>query len=181
MEIRLDQIPDDRLEWREQLSIDASELDHPDLQSLDSIELQGRLERTDDGWYLDARQSYARTLSCVRCLESSTDTVQARIQLSVLVDEDALGEASKESNEHDTEHQLEQSDLGVLELVEPVLDTRPLALEQIQLGIPMKPLCRDDCAGLCPRCGADLNRDACNCLPEVDPRWAALAALRGEH
>jgi uncharacterized protein len=46
-------------------------------------------------------------------------------------------------------------------------------------ALPMSVLCRDDCAGLCPRCGADLNEGSCDCTDdEMDPRWAALEALR---
>ena len=52
---------------------------------------------------------------------------------------------------------------------------------QQQLNIPMKPLCRPDCKGLCAQCGADLNLGACACTPpKSDPRWAALSALRGD-
>ena len=56
-----------------------------------------------------------------------------------------------------------------------------VCLEVISLGLPVKPLCRDDCAGLCARCGSDLNQGACDC-EEVAPEspFAVLAALRGE-
>ena len=69
--------------------------------------------------------------------------------------------------------------MGVLHVAAEVVETEPILLEQLQLNIPMKPLCRPDCAGLCPLCGADLNLGACDCSEPVgDPRWAALAALR---
>lgn len=45
------------------------------------------------------------------------------------------------------------------------------------LGMDTKNLCREDCKGLCGRCGADLNLGPCACKPEIDPRWAALAQL----
>ena len=49
------------------------------------------------------------------------------------------------------------------------------------LLLPTHPLCREDCAGLCPRCGADRNRVACGCAAgETDPRWAALAAFKAK-
>lgn len=48
-------------------------------------------------------------------------------------------------------------------------------------ALPMQPLCRPDCRGLCPRCGRDLNRGACGCPGEGhDERWAALANLKSE-
>jgi uncharacterized protein len=58
------------------------------------------------------------------------------------------------------------------------LDLRPLVRDALLLELPLAPLCRPDCRGLCPRCGADLNQDPCSCEREtVDPRWAALGAL----
>ena len=60
-----------------------------------------------------------------------------------------------------------------------LLATEPLVAEQVQLNLPTHPLCREDCRGLCPRCGANLNDGPCGCAePPGDPRWAALAGLR---
>jgi uncharacterized protein len=59
------------------------------------------------------------------------------------------------------------------------VDLEPLARESLILDLPLAPLCRDDCRGLCPTCGADLNQGDCDCPVEtVDPRWAALDVLR---
>ena len=56
---------------------------------------------------------------------------------------------------------------------------RPFTRDAVLLELPLAPLCRPDCAGLCPTCGADLNEGPCACPPaEGDPRWAALDALR---
>jgi uncharacterized protein len=61
------------------------------------------------------------------------------------------------------------------------IDLEPMAREVLVLGLPLAPLCRPDCAGLCPTCGADLNRGRCACAPvDTDPRWSALDALRPE-
>ena len=61
------------------------------------------------------------------------------------------------------------------------VDLEPLAREAVLLDLPLAPLCAAECRGLCPTCGADLNQGACACVPEVvDPRWAALDALRGD-
>jgi len=59
------------------------------------------------------------------------------------------------------------------------IDLEPMAREAVVLGLPLAPLCRPDCKGLCPSCGADLNQGPCGCPPAAaDPRWAALDALR---
>lgn len=61
------------------------------------------------------------------------------------------------------------------------LDLAPLARDAVLLELPQAPLCREDCAGLCPTCGADLNAGPCDCPdPSVDPRWSALDALRSD-
>jgi uncharacterized protein len=62
-----------------------------------------------------------------------------------------------------------------------VLDLRPLVQEALALDLPLAPLCRPDCAGLCPMCGANRNEADCGHRPDTrDPRWAALDALRAE-
>jgi uncharacterized protein len=67
-------------------------------------------------------------------------------------------------------------------------DAYPLEHEEVDLGdlvrdavvleLPLAPLCRADCAGLCATCGADRNDGPCGCRPDADPRWATLDALR---
>jgi uncharacterized protein len=60
------------------------------------------------------------------------------------------------------------------------VDLEPLARDAVLLNLPQAPLCRSDCAGLCPTCGAELNKGPCGCPPVAsDPRWVALDALRG--
>ena len=59
------------------------------------------------------------------------------------------------------------------------VDCDPLIYEQIVLQIPMKALCREDCRGLCPRCGANLNLSSCSCPDrDVDERLAVLKKLK---
>jgi uncharacterized metal-binding protein YceD (DUF177 family) len=59
------------------------------------------------------------------------------------------------------------------------IDLEPMLRDNIALALPLNPVCREDCAGLCARCGRDLNTGPCDCSDETtDPRWAALAELR---
>ncbi len=59
------------------------------------------------------------------------------------------------------------------------LDLEPAIAEQIVLTLPTWPVCTDDCKGLCPNCGANLNNENCSCAAQViDPRWAALGPLK---
>ena len=62
---------------------------------------------------------------------------------------------------------------------EGFVDLEPMIRDNVVPAMPYAPLCREDCLGLCPRCGADLNEGPCDCVPEErDPRWAALDVLR---
>jgi len=67
----------------------------------------------------------------------------------------------------------------VLLLPEQVeVDLNPYIEENLILSIPMKMLCREDCKGICPGCGADLNHEVCRCgRSEIDPRWKKLKDL----
>ena len=58
------------------------------------------------------------------------------------------------------------------------LDLTPLVRDAVLLALPIAPLCRPDCAGLCCTCGADRNEAPCDCASAADPRWAALDPLR---
>ena len=59
-------------------------------------------------------------------------------------------------------------------------DLDALVAEDLFLSMPPRYLCRPDCKGLCPLCGADLNAGDCGCKPAADPRWDALKALMNE-
>ena len=59
------------------------------------------------------------------------------------------------------------------------VDLEPMTREAVMLDLPLAPLCRSDCAGLCPECGADRNEVSCQCTTDLgDPRWAALDVLK---
>jgi DUF177 domain-containing protein len=61
-----------------------------------------------------------------------------------------------------------------------VIDVTPAVREELVLAVPAFLECREDCRGLCPRCGQNLNAGPCGCAPVADPRWRALSALKGK-
>lgn len=74
--------------------------------------------------------------------------------------------------------ELAEDDLDLYGYENEQVDLTPLFRDQVILAVPFAPLCREDCKGLCPQCGADRNRETCDCKPPVDPRWAALQNLK---
>jgi uncharacterized protein len=73
---------------------------------------------------------------------------------------------------------VDEEDEALLIDVHHVLDIAEVLRQAVLLEVPMQVLCRSDCAGLCPVCGADLNDGPCDCpSADTDPRWEQLAAL----
>jgi len=78
----------------------------------------------------------------------------------------------------DGEGEVTEDDLDTSVYRDDQIDVNEVLREQFYLVLPMKPLCREDCAGLCPQCGTNLNGGACGCEPPVeDPRLAPLRKL----
>jgi uncharacterized protein len=72
---------------------------------------------------------------------------------------------------------VDETEIGYYE--ESGLLLEDVVREQVLLSLPSRTLCKEDCKGLCPRCGQNLNLETCNCSPTSDPRWNALAGLAG--
>ncbi|MCM1544398.1 MAG: DUF177 domain-containing protein [Ruminococcus sp.] len=80
--------------------------------------------------------------------------------------------------EHGLVSELNNEDNDDYILVENMqLDVEQLTLEDIYLFLPSKFLCKDDCKGICPRCGTNLNETSCECKKEIDPRLEALLSF----
>lgn len=103
-------------------------------------------------------------LSCRRCLEA----VERELEVAV----DWLFEPGlDEDAEDEGVFALDDEDEGELDLA-------PKVREELLLEVPAYPLCGEDCRGLCPVCGTDLNESSCDCdTSEVDPRWGPLQDL----
>jgi|SRR5439155_18513689 len=109
-------------------------------------------------------------LPCSRCLEPFSSPVDAAFDLRY--QPHAL-------NTGDGEREIEEDDLSTAFYENDEIDLGQLMREQFYLSLPMKPLCRDDCEGLCPACGTNLNRGTCDCTRNwEDPRFAALKQFR---
>jgi DUF177 domain-containing protein len=171
MMIRLDAARYEPFFWQESIELKEEEKRNLDLLALSPVRCQGSLTHTDPDFLLHADLRFEQTVACNRCLKPVEQTVASTLDL-VLVERSRKREATEDE-------QLEAQELGLVEVEGGVFDSRPLILEQVELSLPMKPLCREDCAGLCPQCGQDRNEGSCTCVHEkVDPRWAALAMLK---
>jgi uncharacterized protein len=133
--------------------------------TIDDIEVVGRL-------------SVAWSDACRRCLRPLADTLQIDVdERYAAADETGLRGSVSRAGPRASEPSA--TDPLAFPIDHGQLDLAPMVREEVLLGVPDAPLCRSDCPGLCPTCGADLQTGACACSTELrDERWAALDVLR---
>ncbi|WP_030164373.1 YceD family protein [Spirillospora albida] len=130
------------------------------------IELDLRLEAVLEGVLVTGTATLPLQGECARCLDPIASTFEADFQeLFVYPDTRSGGNADDDE----------------LRLEDDLIDLEPVLRDAVVLALPLSPLCRDDCPGLCPECGARL----ADAGPEhhhdvADPRWAALQGLAGD-
>ncbi|OGO11465.1 MAG: hypothetical protein A2Z66_11065 [Chloroflexi bacterium RBG_13_66_10] len=119
-----------------------------------------RFSRTAQGLYAQGRLQAETHVDCVRCLEDFSQRLDIRL-------DDLFVYPPGESSD------------PLLSIPETgILDLNPLVREYLLLDLPLQPVCRPDCRGLCPECGNNLNESSCeHPVSEVDPRLSGLKSL----
>ncbi|HEY7791601.1 MAG TPA: DUF177 domain-containing protein [Vicinamibacterales bacterium] len=171
MQLNLKQIHGTRAHEHISRHYEASALQAPDdaYTIKAPVDLTFDLEKDRDNYHLVGQATTTLELFCGRCLESFSLPVRAPFDLRYLPHrEDAGGD----------EREIEDDDLSTTYYDDETIDLGQLIREQLYLALPMKPLCDEDCQGLCPACGTNLNRERCGCDPKwEDPRLAALRTV----
>ena len=128
-----------------------------------------RLLRTQRSVLVKATLHTEVELTCSRCLSLFSSPTTVNFEEEYMPTVDVASGVPLTSSEEPGSFTID--DHHIIDLTEAI---RQYAL----LAVPMKPLCRKDCAGLCQNCGHNLNEGPCGCpAPEVDPRWAELIEL----
>ena len=115
-------------------------------------------------------------LACSRCLAPVPWPLNVvfRLTFTRSLPGDEVG-SSPESRE------LEAEELGVVLFEGDEIDFQDVIQEQVIMALPMQPLCQEECRGLCPQCGSNLNDGPCRCSgKDIDPRLAVLKTLKFE-
>ncbi|WP_353683343.1 DUF177 domain-containing protein [Thermodesulfovibrio sp. 3907-1M] len=108
-------------------------------------------------------------LQCSRCLREYTMPIKTLVEVTY----HPIEELNKEEL-----MELKRDEMDIDFYRDGLIDTADIIRDQILLNIPMKPLCSENCKGLCPVCGTDLNESECGCVvKEIDPRMAVLQTL----
>jgi uncharacterized protein len=196
MDLNLEAAFDEPVDLSHQFDFPAAHLARPELVSLSPVSFEGRLERQGSGFVLNGRVAFDGVTACARCLvqvpfrrASEAFWVFAPAHAKPREDKPvkpantmakaAKGAGRDERDGNDPEDGLEltSEDLDVLYYEDFVVSFDPLVEEQVQLELPLKALCREDCRGLCAICGADRNLAPCACKPPPDERWKSLRTL----
>jgi len=128
-----------------------------------------RLTRTDKGILAQGKLQTELNLSCSRCLSPFSCPLTLEIEEEYFPMMDVVTGASLPPPEESGCFTIDEH--HIIDLTEAIR-------QYIMLVMPMKPLCGEDCAGLCPSCGHNLNKGRCDCPPQsINPRWAKLSAL----
>ncbi len=146
-----------------ELKQDGPALEGTEIRLLERVAVRGRMQPIGEGRFY--WQGTARTVvagDCRRCLTPVATPVQLEIGALFSQDQDALDDPDAYAVAPDATE----------------IDVTPAVREELMLAAPSFVECRDDCKGLCPQCGKDLNAGPCDCPPATDARRQPLKALK---
>jgi len=166
MIVELDKLSDTprRIEGEDDLHIrDISDADRKIRYRSDLL-----ARRSGETFYFHAKLRGILSTQCHKCLKPTDFEVDTEFDLIV---QRAEAEAVEESGySHD--------DYVFIPIGQQDIRLDQFIYENLALNIPMRILCNEECKGLCPNCGADLNVEECSCSRQEDPRWHALKSLK---
>jgi uncharacterized protein len=133
-------------------------------------EVEGAVKRAGNDVFVNGHVETRVQVECDRCLKPVELPVSADFALEYITGADY---------ESSSAAALSEEEMSVSVFDGQSIDVDEIVKEQILLAVPVRTLCREDCKGICPECGIDLNTGQCDCASQdVDPRWAALKNLK---
>lgn len=145
-----------------------------DIQLDDDIEVIGpidghvRMRRTNQGLLVDGWVELTLELSCNRCLKTFEQPMHVDFEEQFYPTVDVISGMPLEPFDEDEIFPID---------AHHEVDLTEAVRQNVLLALPMVTICREDCQGLCPQCGQDLNLGSCECKPEVDTRLSVLKQL----
>ena len=170
MKLHLSQVPESGLEFNVELDAHEIDMTGTGAELAGNLQLHARVVKAGDEMLLDGTLHGAFSLSCSRCLKEFVQPFEFAVSATYVQTTEtqpgARGENSLEDNAR-------------IAFFGDEIDLISGIREDLMLNIPLKPLCKENCRGLCFQCGADLNEEECRCTRETaDPRLAGLRSIR---
>lgn len=155
-------------------SVVPDELDRDEIVNVGPMAITAHASKGDlpAEYIVDGSAKFTADLECSRCVEPYPFASSSNFHLRFRPRPELLQQENEEL-------EIAPDELDIEFYNDRSISLRDLALEQIQLSIPMKPLCDENCLGLCPQCGVNRNRESCKCESSiVDDRWGALREIQ---
>ena len=131
--------------------------------------VSGKVRLAGNEVFVNGHVETRAQVECDRCLQPVETPVNTDFALEYMTGSEYESGGTAE---------LTEAEMSVSVFDGEAIDVDEIVKEQIVLAVPTRMLCREDCKGICPECGADRNRGDCNCTTsDIDPRWAALKNL----
>ena len=173
MFIDMNEIRPDGASWDEELRLPDLEGRGGERQPVRHARIVIRASRGDRGIDVRGRLDAEVIVTCARCLEEIVVRLEPEFFLTLVHASAEVGRAEG------SEVEVTDDDAALFPVEEGRASLAEIAAEQIYLNLPARSVCRSDCRGLCPECGANRNREVCDCSTEtVDPRLAPLMKLK---
>ena len=177
--VRVHEVPDEGLSLQCRVQPPELDLGVSDVPVSEDMVLDAQVMREGEAFGVYGTLSGTIVRQCVRCLKEYGDPCEVRLSAQFKAKSAAVAGPGRRKGAG-AQKAPEDAELMVVSEVYvisgEVIDLAPMLREQVILGTPMQPLCREDCQGLCPRCGQDRNVRDCACAPE--PRASPFAILR---
>ena len=155
MKIIVSKIPEEGIEVHSRENAKTLAISPSDLILTDDVQIDAMIRREGEIFFVDGTIKTALLLPCNRCAEEFAFTI------------DTLFHCHEEPMSHattDSDQSLRKRDMDIDHYAGEEIEINNLIREQVLLSVPMHPLCKPDCLGLCPKCGQNLNIKKCNCV-----------------
>jgi uncharacterized protein len=153
------------VDTRGELKQDDPALEGLDVSLREPLVVSGRLQAISEGrFYWQGKATTVIEGECRRCL--TPVSIPLSLEIGALFTQDAADGG------------VDDPDSYALAPDATEVDVTPAVREELMLAAPRYAVCREDCKGLCPQCGKDLNAGPCGCAPVTEERWQPLKALK---
>jgi len=164
MIIDVDRLPQDGLQICKDFEVLSAEIIEEDAVFLSPLYVELSIKKSGDNVFIKGQITTNISFVCSRCLAPYEFPVDSAFDIVCIPEElDVVKE------------QLEEEDLGQLFYHHRKIDLREIVMEQLNLTFPLKPICSEDCHGICPVCGKRIQDGQCSCVSnDSDPRLEKL-------
>lgn len=167
MEIQLKELKEGKTQFKfKKQKGEVLEIEKKERFEIINFEVSGEITKSRLEYFLTLNVISKILFECARCLEKFEKNFEEKGEYHIKI--------GRDKSLDKREMEIQEDDINTIYLEEPILNLVPLVREIILLSIPMKPLCEEDCKGLCPICGKNKNKEDCKCKVELSTPLSKL-------